>query len=185
MLKLSEPMVRELHRIKKESTGRGRRGARAYGHRSTHDALTRRGLVARSRTRYGRGVRFVTWLTPLGKAVANLLRVSGRFAALALAVVFMGCTQLNITPDLTGTKVAQVEASTFGSGAMVVELDDDGDMTVDMGSDGTNVLGIFKGLFDAAARFLGGGGEAPTINVNVSEGNSDTNPTEAALTPNE
>ncbi len=159
-MKLSGPMKRELFRIARASIGRGHRGARRLGHKSTYRALVRRGLVDRDFTRYGHGVRRVTWLTPHGRRIVKSL---GLF--LVLLAFAVGCTQLSVTPDVTGTKVANVEASTFGSGDMEVTVDKDGDMTVDMASDGTNIMSIFTGLFKTAARFFGGGAEAPVVNV--------------------
>lgn len=180
-MKLSEPMKRELRRIARASTGRGHRGTRHYGHMSTHRALERRGLIARTGSCYGRGVRFTTWLTSKGARTAKALGL-----LLVLLAFAVGCTQLSVTPDVTQpARPPTVEASTFGSGNMDITLGSDGAVTAEMDSDGTNVMSIFTGLFDAAARLFGGGGEAPTINITVPttpEVNV-TNPAQVAPTP--
>ncbi len=163
-MKLSEPMKRELFRIARASTGRGHRGARRRGHRSTYEALWRRRLAYRATTYYGRNIesgRQVTRLTREGWKVGKVLCLW-----LVLLAFAVGCAEVVVTPDLTQpTLPPRVEASTFGSGSADITMDGTGAVLVEVDSDGTNVMSIFTGLFDAAARFFGGGGEPPTVNI--------------------
>jgi len=156
-MKLSEPMRRELGRIVHACKGRGRRGARRTTNLNTYRALERRGLVFKFHTLYGPfGFREVIRPTYRGRQLARQLGLV--FLVLLLAV---GCT--SITRSVDGT----FSASTFGSAAIEATVLEDGTVELEAEGDGTNVMSIFKGLFDAAASLFGGGQQPPTINVTV------------------
>ncbi len=108
---------------------------------------------------------------------------------LAGVALLAGCTQLTVTPDVTQPALPPtVEASTFGSGDITVDLDEQGRVdSMALASDGTNIMSIFTGLFKTAARFFGGGAEAPVVNVHMPPATvpeiTVTNPYEVAPTP--
>lgn len=76
-------------------------------------------------------------------------------ALCAVAMLAAACTTIS-------AKDGEVKTRTFGTSSVTVEAGDEG-VTAQAEGSGTNVLGIFGGLFDAAkdfaARFFGGGGD--------------------------
>jgi hypothetical protein len=99
------------------------------------------------------------------------------FILALLAGLLMCCTQFGVSPDGT------VKGSTFGSAWLEATVDTDGRVLLEAQGDGTNIMAIFTGLFDSAARFFGGGSEPPNITINLPQPEvADTNPDEAAPT---
>lgn len=173
---LSPSMHNMLGTIVRCSTGRGKRGVRfdaidMTGKGRTFDALQRRGLVDMTiRGPFGRSqvIDLFAFATRAGK------RRAAELALLGLVLLSLGCASATYFPD-TG----EVKARTVGVATAKAEVDPDTQKPTafEASSQGVSegVVGFLttgaQALFKVAGKLVGafvpGGGEPPTVNVNV------------------